>query len=120
MSAYHDIFIHTAEPLDVLLADLANASGAALKRRNGTPVDYSVGLEHSAVELELQHEFEEDFGIPFEKYEQVVTIRDFDRDKTREETVARQIYSSLENTGRYSLVLVFNLQRLLAASPPLT
>lgn len=120
MSAYHEIFIHTAEPLDVLLADLATASGAELRPRDGTPVDYSVGLEHAAVELELQHDFEEDFGIPFERYERVVTIRDFDRDKDREEALARRLYASLTSTGRYRLVLVYNLQRLLAASPPLT
>lgn len=119
MSAYHQIFIHTDRPLDILLADLASASGAALRPCEDEFIDYSVSVQRAAVELELHHDFEEDFGIPFERYESLVTIRDFDSDKDREEVVARRIFSHLASTGRYSLALVFDLQRLLTASPPL-
>jgi hypothetical protein len=64
MSGYHEISVHRAQPLSVLLADLSTAAGAELTTCEGEFIDYAVGIERAAVELELRHDFEQDFGIP--------------------------------------------------------
>jgi hypothetical protein len=119
MSTYHEIFVASELPVDVLLADLAFVAGAELTRANGDPVDYSVGVGRDAIQVELEHEYEEDYGIPFERYPRVVTIRDYDRDMARQGDWAQRVFDHLASTGRYALLLVFDLHELIDSDPPL-
>lgn len=119
MSTYHQIFIATEQPVPVLLGDLAAVAGREPAPADSDPVDYAVAIGRDAVEVELTHDFEEDYGIPFERYEVLVTVRDFDRDLARQEECARRVFDHLAGTGRYALLLVFDLRDLLDSSPPL-
>lgn len=120
MSSYHDIFITPAEPVETLIRDVSAACGSDLQPREGEYVSYSASLGCAAVEVELEHDYEEDHGIAFDKYDAVITIRDFDRDKVREEALARDIFRKLAETKKYALALVFDLQMLIdSAGPPL-
>jgi hypothetical protein len=119
MSTYHQVFIATEQPVVVLLDDLAGLAGKELTRANGDPVDYSVGVGRDAIQVELRHDFEEDYGIPFERYPLVVTIRDYDRDLVRQGDWAQRVFNRLASTGRYALLLVFDLHELIDSDPPL-
>lgn len=70
----------------------------------------------AAVDVNLAHEYDEDFGIPFPDYESVITVRDDDRDLERQEILATRIYHNLAAVGSYALALVFDLQHLLRAN----
>lgn len=78
--------------------------------------DYAGSLGRTAVEVEFTHEYEDDRGIPFEQYDSLLTVRDFDSDQERQEAVARRIFENLSTLGRYDLILVRDLQELLASS----
>jgi hypothetical protein len=118
MSAYHDIFISPVNPLESFVRDLSEACGVSLQPQEDEYIKYSASLGRVAVEVELGHDYEEDQGIEFEKYDALITIRDFDRDKEREEGVAREIFHRLAGKGTYSLALVYNLQILIDRAEP--
>ncbi|MCT9081143.1 hypothetical protein [Streptomyces fulvoviolaceus] len=79
-------------------------------------IDYAVKLGRAAVELEFTHDYEEDRGMPFERYDSLFTVRDFDSNLERQEATARGIFERLAALGRYDLLLVRDLQEFLAAS----
>ncbi|GGK04980.1 hypothetical protein GCM10011583_40860 [Streptomyces camponoticapitis] len=112
MSAYHQIFARPGHLAYVLVDDISAACGARLAPVAGG-ADYSVSVGHAAVEYERFHEYEDDLGIPFQSYESVITIRDFDRDMERQGLTAARIFQNLAVLGTYSMVLVFDLQRVL-------
>ena len=115
MSAYHQIFARRQRPPQQLVSDVAAAIGASLAPvggQAGEGIAYAGQAGRAAVEIEMSHEFEDDRGIPFSRYPIVITVRDYDSDKGREETVAREIFGALCGHG-YSLLLVLDLQKLL-------
>ena len=118
MSEYHYIFIHPGQPEQRLISDISFACGVALRAADSEFIDYSAHVGHAAVEVELSHEYEEDIGVPFEKYDSLLSIRDLASDLTRQESLARTIFRNLASLERYSLVLVLDLQVLLDSASP--
>lgn len=118
MTSHHSIFIHPGLPEETLTADVATASGGRLRPVSHGPVDYSADLVDAALELELSHDYEEDRGIPFDRYQAVVTVRDFGGDKNRERGEAERVFNRLADLQRYWLVLVFDLQTVIATAAP--
>ncbi|WLW52524.1 hypothetical protein [Streptomyces sp. YU58] len=92
------------------------ACGSEVGPANDEFIDYSANLGHAAVEVELTHEYEEDRGMPFEQYDSLLAVRDFDSDLKRQEATARRIFERLAALDRYDLMLVRDLQELLASS----
>ncbi|MGP3926507.1 MULTISPECIES: hypothetical protein [unclassified Streptomyces] len=118
MSEYHYVFIHPGHPREQLVADISSACGVNLKPVDSEFIDYAVNLGHAAVEVEFSHEYEEAYGIHFERYDSLFTVRDFDSDMARQEDLARHIFRNLASLGRYSLILVLDLQQLLDSESP--
>lgn len=118
MGTYHQIFVASEQPVEVLLADLAAVAGKELRPEDGDPFDYSVGVGRDAIEVELSHDLEGDV-LPYERYAITVTVRDYDRDMERQEQWARRVYDHLVSTRRYAAFLVFDYFELLTADPPL-
>jgi hypothetical protein len=118
MSTYHEIFVHTTEPPETLLTDLAVICGSPFEKIEGGQVAYASHTDTAFVDLDLSHEFEPGRDMPFDQYEFLVTIRDRDRDQERQEQSAREVFDALAETGRYGLMLTHDLQRLLATFPP--
>lgn len=117
MSAYYQIFTRTVRGEEEFVADVGVAAGVNMhKIEFESPAGYGGKRPYAAVEIELSHEFEEDYGIPFREYPYLITFRDFDNNKDREEEFAREVFSGLASTGRYSLLLVYNLSTLLERS----
>ncbi|MFI6085093.1 hypothetical protein ACIBBB_29690 [Streptomyces sp. NPDC051217] len=112
MSSYHCIFIQPGHPVAKVVEDISSACGARLVPCSGS-IDYCASVSHAAIDFEQSHEYEDDLGIPFQSYESVITIRDFDRDMERQGLTAARIFRNLVVLGTYSLVLVFDLQRVL-------
>jgi len=120
MSAYHEIFVHTDKGENDLLADVSAAAGTPLHPvpdEKNKDVSYAGRADHAAIEIEMSHELEEDYGIPLHRYPILITVRDFDSDKTREEELARGLFQQLCRRGGYELLLVFNASRLLDSYP---
>ncbi|MGW0910472.1 hypothetical protein ACWD1Z_01815 [Streptomyces sp. NPDC002784] len=118
MSEYHHVFIHPGSPRPQLVHDIAAACDLDLKPTDAEFIDYSADLGHTAVELEFTHDYENDHGIPFERYDSLITVRDFDSDLQRQEETARRLFEQLTSLGRYDLMLVRDMQALLAQSGP--
>ncbi|MEU6673444.1 hypothetical protein [Streptomyces sp. NPDC046925] len=119
MSEHHYVFVHPSSPHEQLVADLSWACGVQLRALDSNPdVDYSANLGYAAVELELKHEYEEDQGMLFERYNSVFAVRDFDSDIGRQEATARQIYERLASLRRYFLLLTLDVQEFLDAATP--
>lgn len=117
MSAYHQIFVRTDRGVEELVSDVGAAAEVQMHEIEfDSPVDYGGKRSYAAVEIELSHDFEEDYGIPFQEYPYIVTFRDFDSDKDREEAFAREVFGKLAALGKYSLMLVYNLDTLLERS----
>ncbi|MEU6777184.1 hypothetical protein [Streptomyces sp. NPDC046759] len=75
-------------------------------------------MGNAAVEVEFTHEYEEDHGMWFERYDSLFTVRDFDSNLERQEVTARRIFENLAALDRYELLLVRDLQEPLASSGP--
>lgn len=119
MSEHHYVFVHPRSPHEQLVADLSWACGVQMRALDSTPdLDYSANLRHAAVELELEHEYEEDQGMPFERYDSVFAVRDFNSDLGRQEATARQIYEGLASLRRYHLLLTLDVQAFIDAATP--
>ncbi|MEU6093107.1 hypothetical protein ABZ865_41460 [Streptomyces sp. NPDC047085] len=118
MSEYHYIFIRPGFPRDRLIGDAAAACGAEMRPVDSEFVDYAANLGYAAVEVEFTHEYEEDHGMSFERYDSLLTVRDFDSNLERQEATARKIFDNLAALDRYELLLVRDLQELLASSGP--
>ncbi|WP_157119667.1 hypothetical protein [Nocardia xishanensis] len=118
MSAFHEIFLRARKSDAEAIRDIGLAAGAELHLddTSGDAVIHRAIVEHWVVEVETSHDYEDDFGIPFSKYPIVVTIRDLEGNKQREESAARSIFDHLASVGGYSELLVFDLQKLLATT----
>ncbi|MEK8173737.1 hypothetical protein NKH77_46850 [Streptomyces sp. M19] len=118
MSRYHYVFIKPGQPAERLVSDISTACGTRLRPVDDEFIDYAANLGSSAVEVELTHEYEEAFGMPFEKYDALCSVRDFESDLTRQGNVARQIFANLASLNRYSLLLTLDLQVLIDTAEP--
>ncbi|MET7937797.1 hypothetical protein [Streptomyces sp. NPDC005322] len=118
MSEYHYIFIHPGQPEQQLISDISRACGTDLRPVDSEFIDYAANLGHAAVEVELSHEYEEAYEIPFERYDSLVSVRDFASDLARQESLARTIFRNLASLEKYSLLLVLDLQVLLDSANP--
>ncbi|WAZ23830.1 hypothetical protein STRCI_005200 [Streptomyces cinnabarinus] len=116
MSEYHYIFARPGFPRERLVQDISTACAVELRPTDDEFVDYAGNLGYAAVEVEFTHEYEGDRGMPFERYDSLVTIRDFDTNLERQEATARHIFENLATLGRYDLLLVRDLQESLASS----
>lgn len=119
MSSYHEIFIRTANSIERLVSDVAIAANCRMRKLDtkDNPIAYAGRTREVAVEVELHHDFEDDFGINFSQYPIVVTLRSFDSDKVHEETVAKDVFENMAAIGGYAMLLTFDLQRLIAEHP---
>lgn len=116
MSAYHQIFVRTDHSEPQLVADVSLAAGCTIRPVEPTlasTIAYGCVGDHSVVEIELSHDFEEDFGMRFSDYPILITVRDLDKNKEREEDTARALFARLTDLEGYRALLVFNLQRKL-------
>ncbi|MEU6354011.1 hypothetical protein ABZ896_32555 [Streptomyces sp. NPDC047072] len=116
MSEYHYVFLHPGDSRRQLVEDVGAACGVELKPSADEFVDHSANLGHAAVELEFTHDYEDDHGIPFERYDALLTVRDFDSDLERQAATALRIFERLAAVDRYDLILIRDLQELLASS----
>jgi hypothetical protein len=115
VSAYHQIFIDHS-PDAAVVHDIATALEVALSQVDpiGEYPSYAGRSEAEIIEVELGHDFEEDFGIPFQSYPVVVTVRDLGSDKQREEEMAHAIFEKISERIDCSMILTYDLQKLLA------
>ncbi|MFF0080714.1 hypothetical protein ACFYR1_13590 [Streptomyces canus] len=116
MSEYHYVFLHPGDSHRQLVEDVGAVCGVELTPSADEFVDYSANLGRTAVELEFTHDYEEDHGIPFERYDSLLAVRDFDSNLERQAATALQIFERLAALDRYDLALVRDLQELLASS----
>lgn len=119
MSEYHYVFVSPGQPQDQLISDISWACGVQLKPTESEFIDYAANLGYAAVEVEFSHEYEADQGMPFERYESLFTVRDFDSNISRQEGLARQIFARMASLGKYSLLLTLDLQQFIDATSPM-
>jgi hypothetical protein len=117
VSAYHYLFIRTDLTTEDFLNDVAAATGSpvlSLGDEVSEDIDYASEVGSAAVDIALRHDFEDEPDIPMSEYPIHLAVRDYERDMDRQETTARAIFDSLCSRGKYSVMLVFDLQRLVA------
>ncbi len=115
MSAYHQVFLRPRTPhgADAVVPDIQACAGAQLETEGSDYADYAGGIKDAAFVVKLSHEYDDDYDIPFSQYPVCVTIRQYDRNEARQEDLARGLFANLKRLGRYDLLLVFDLYKLL-------
>jgi hypothetical protein len=98
VSACHQVFIRSSHPADRLAADVSAAAGTPVAAAPSGRIAYSRSAGHAAVETEMSHAFD-DAALDFTACPVLVTIRDFDRDRNRQEELARSIFRGLASEG---------------------
>ncbi|MGA4786669.1 hypothetical protein [Nocardia sp. AB354] len=118
MSSYHQIFIRSDQPRDVLIEDIDHAARVSLTdvSTRGDGSFWGAASRNAVVELEFGHDFDNDGQLDFESYPIALTIRDSGSDKGRERQVADDVFENLRRTGRYDLLYVYDLQELMRRS----
>ncbi|WP_411116428.1 hypothetical protein [Streptomyces sp. 058-1L] len=81
-------------PGESLTADVATAFGTRLLPVARGPADYCADLGGTRLELELSHDYVEDRGIPFDRYQVIASLRDFGGDRERERARAEHILAT--------------------------
>ncbi|TYK43775.1 hypothetical protein [Actinomadura decatromicini] len=111
MSSYYQIFIRAPGAGEREVAAVAAAAGCPLEPtgEGDDGVAFAGRVGSTKVQVELSHDFDDDYGIAFSSYPMVVTVIDLERDKAREEACVRSIFHRLAEGGEYSMVLVFDL-----------
>jgi|KBSSwiStaDraftv2_1062776.scaffolds.fasta_scaffold04318_5 hypothetical protein len=119
MTAYHQLFVRTNKSEQVLVEDLSTASGAEICALEppSNEIVYFGRVGNTVIEVELEHDFDDDRDLNFSAYPVLVTIRVLNAEREAEERVARDVFEKLKDIGGYDLLLVFNLQRLVARWP---
>lgn len=114
MSSYHQIFIDTNMDESTLVTAIQTITGARPRTQQapGGATLKAFILNNTAVELETSHDYEDDLGIPFSKFRTVITVRDLNSNKTREESTARWLFDQLCNATAHGL-LVVDLQKVI-------
>ncbi|TDC60812.1 hypothetical protein E1200_29850 [Actinomadura sp. GC306] len=120
MSSYYQIFLRAPEVGERLLSDIAGAAGVELSSSStsGGGIDFAGGADTVKVQVELSHEFDDDYGIPFSQYPVVVTVIDLERSAAREEVLARDVFNKLAEAGIYSMLFVHDLSVLIDRADP--
>lgn len=121
MSKYHYVFVHPGHPghpHDQLISDISWACGVPLKPAEDEFIDYAANLGHAAIEVEFSHDYEEDHGMPFESYESLFTLRDFDSNLARQGALAHELCTRLASLEKYSLLLTLDLQQFVESASP--
>ncbi|MDY0810581.1 hypothetical protein [Kitasatospora purpeofusca] len=118
MSSYHYLFIRPALPSRDVVADISAAIGTRLRRLESEFFEYGGKCGRVILELEMDNDYEEDFGIPLDRYQSVLNVRDPLGDLGLQEEVAVQIMHSLAEFDRYWLALTRDMQALVEAAAP--
>ncbi|NKY35946.1 hypothetical protein HGA13_23140 [Nocardia speluncae] len=115
MSSHHQIFIDTDAEESALIESIQTITGSRPRTQqvlDGATLRAFI-FDNTVVELEMSHEYEDDLGIPFSKYPIVITVRDLNSNRTREESTARWLLDKVCSiTGSHG-ILVEDLQRML-------
>lgn len=116
MSSHYHIFIRTDSVESQLIADIEDAAHFELKppRFPDEYVSFVGETREVAVEVELSHDYDDDGDMYFSQYPVVLNLRSYVGDRVHEEAVARDICQNLFQNKAYSLLLVFDMQILIA------
>lgn len=113
MSAYHEIHLRPLGDNDPV-ADLERVLGVGFRRDVVAGFVAGVKLGNDViVEVSKDMGFSDDAGMPFETHPWFIVIRSLEQDKATELEVAEKIFDGLKASGRHSLFLTFDSQRLL-------
>ncbi|WP_066360070.1 hypothetical protein [Herbidospora mongoliensis] len=126
MSSYHYLFVRPRTNPARLLEDLTPLFGADFERIHREYADFRAVAGQVVVEVAFTHGFGiepqyEDRDMPLSRYPICVTFRFSENAVTpgAEATAAWRGYHGLEKLGGYDLLLTYDFQQVLAASPPL-
>jgi hypothetical protein len=119
MTAYHQVFVRTGKSEQELIEDLSSTTGADISSLQppSNEIAYFGRVGDTVIEVELEHDFDDDRDLNFSAYPVLVTIRVLNAGRPAEERVARDVFEKLKSIGGYDLLLVFNLQKLVARWP---
>lgn len=121
MSSYYQIFLRAPEmEARQVIADIAAAAECELRPVDSAigGIDFAGGGDNGKIQVELSHEFEDDYGIAFSRYPIVITTIDIERAARREEALARSVLRKLAEKEVYSMILVFDLSVLVDRYAP--
>lgn len=116
MSSYYQIFLRAPEmEVQQVIADIAVATECELSPVDSAVdgIDFAGGGDTAKFQVELSHEFDDDYGIAFSRYPIVITAIDSERTAKREEALARRVFRKLAEKDEYSMILVLNLSVLI-------
>ena len=119
MSAHVEIFVRplTAGVLaPTVAADVGELAGVTLASDPDRSGEY-VGVHgRTVVEMFVDHDLENDVGMPFADHPYMIRFRNLDHDSDEESRLMKEIYEKVVQTGRYSTFATRDLQVVLGSS----
>lgn len=118
MATYVQIFLRPLRErsTQAVIDDVSRAAGTQLL---DDPVHHEnsyVGMrEDTAVELFVDHGFDDDDDMPFSSHPYMLRFRTLTRDVEHARAYMERSYTGLKNTGNYSMFSTYDLQDLLAS-----
>ncbi|MEW9548348.1 hypothetical protein [Nonomuraea sp. NPDC050783] len=126
MSSYHYLFLRPWRNPARLVEDLGELLGVGFERVHYPYADFIGEVGQVVVDVALTHGFgmeprHEDREMPLSRYPVCLTFRYRGTGTSRHEEaeVAWRVYEGLGSLEGYDLLLVYDFQQVLAASPPL-
>lgn len=114
MGAYHEFFMRGDLAPQEVANELEHATGVEFTPTgNFGGVQYRANIDSAVVEIEFGHEFENDMGIDFENFPIQVTVRDLERNRSRELATANRIFDRIDSS-KLQAQLVYDGQVLIA------
>jgi hypothetical protein len=118
MATYLEILLRPLEsrPVRSVVDEVADSVETSLSREPGYEDEAYVGIrDNVAIELFVDHGHEDDGDMPFATHPYMLRFRTLARDVDQARELMERAYSSLKNTGNYSLFSTYDLQYLIAA-----
>lgn len=125
MSELINILVKTGQPLEKFIGDLEQLLHLSFQR-DSDPIYHDITYRFTDEQARIwvyEREIDEEDDLPYEKYPYVISI-EMRRSKEPEEELARQrelgyrVFETLKKTGKYRLLLFWDMQKLLEKFEP--
>jgi hypothetical protein len=107
MSAYYDVFARPLDSKTDFLHDVSHILGST-PEENPSGDGYGINTDRATIDVFLEHELVDDGQLLFTRYPYYLTVRDWDRDQQRALELAKSLCRSLQTTGQYECMIVWN------------
>jgi hypothetical protein len=116
VSSHFEIFVRPLAKgfsTQAVVDDVDTIAAVELKYDAERPNEHVGVRDRTVVEMFVDHDIENDEGMPFADHPYMIRFRNLDHDSQKEKEYMREVYDKLVETGRYSAFSTKDLQIIL-------